>query len=164
MADYDTSCIVIFTAVNNRFLAVSRLKFAPIFLKANSGNGGIPSTTGGSPLGVGNNPLVGVGTAHSNSPTLANIGRGHGLLPANNGPLDITGGRAGEKILAWAMEQRRIGKTVTFDGLCDQALAFVSQDNPGSAYSSTRRWVDHFLNLKMKDVLDVQRCSSEHIV
>lgn len=65
-------------------------------------------------------------------------------------------GGAEAKVLAWAVEQRRNGEDVTFDGLCDQALCFVSQENPGSAYSSTRKWVDRFLNLKVRDLLNVQ--------
>lgn len=60
------------------------------------------------------------------------------------------------KILAWALERRLSGEVVTFDGLCDQALSFVSQGNPSSAYSSTRRWVEQFLNLNVKDALSVQ--------
>ena len=58
-------------------------------------------------------------------------------------------------VLAWAAEKKRRGECVTFDGLCDQALMFISQENPGSAYSSTRKWVDQFLNLKIRDVLNM---------
>ena len=60
------------------------------------------------------------------------------------------------QVLLWALEQKRNGQEVTFDGLCDQALCYVSQDNPGSAYSSTRKWVDQFLNLKVRDLLNVK--------
>ena len=58
-------------------------------------------------------------------------------------------------LLAWCLERRAQGEALTFDGLCDQALAFISRENPSSAYSSTRRWVDSFLNMKIRDVLNV---------
>lgn len=84
-------------------------------------------------------------------------GGGHRLQPVSvDAPPGIAGGGAEAKVLAWAMELRKNGEDVTFDGLCDQALYFVSQENPGSAYSSTRKWVDRFLNLKVRDLLDVK--------
>lgn len=60
------------------------------------------------------------------------------------------------QVLLWALEQKRNGQEVTFDGLCDQALCYISQDNPSSAYSSTRKWVDQFLNLKVRNLLNVK--------
>ncbi len=119
-------------------------------LKANNiHGGGVPPTS--TPLGggVGNGGSFGI--KHNTSPAQ----RGQGIPPTNTSPLDIRGGTAEGQILAWALEKRRQGIAVTFDGLCDQALSYVSQDNPGSAYSSTRRWVDQLLNLKLKDVLNV---------
>ena len=84
----------------------------------------------------------------------------HRDLASPGGSVMVSGVRRGGEIeaniLAWALERRLNGEAVTFDGLCDQALAFVSQENPGSAYSSTRKWVDQFLNMKLKDVLTVQ--------
>lgn len=95
------------------------------------------SRPGGQPRGIGGGG-VGVG------------GEGGGTSVSR------TAGEIEAKILAWALERRLRGETVTFDSLCDQALSFVSQENPGSAYSSTRKWVDQFLNLRLKDVLTVQ--------
>lgn len=122
--------------------------------KVNSTHGGIPAASS-TPVGRGNNSqgtVMGNSfTPHTN--TQVNITGSHG--PSYSSSINTGAGSAEERILAWAIEQKRKGETLTFDSLCDQALAYVSQENPGSAYSSTRRWVDQFLNLKLKDVLNV---------
>lgn len=91
---------------------------------------------------VGGDQFRSTTTTQSGIPAPVSIGGGDGMIEAN--------------ILLWMMEKKRNGELVTFDGLCDQALTFVSQGNPGSAYSSTRKWVDQFLNLKLKDAFSVQ--------
>lgn len=59
------------------------------------------------------------------------------------------------QMLVWALHQIQQGEPVSFDGLCDQAFVFVSQENPSSAYSSTRKWVNRFLDTKIGDLLNV---------
>ncbi len=58
-------------------------------------------------------------------------------------------------ILASALGRKQQGEEITFDKLCDQALSHISQKRPESAYSSTRKWVSQFLDLKVKDILNV---------
>lgn len=60
------------------------------------------------------------------------------------------------QILHWAMDQVLHNERVGFDELCDRALSYISQTNPSSAYSSTRKWVKHVLDLKLRDLLNIQ--------
>lgn len=59
------------------------------------------------------------------------------------------------EILLRALAKRSQGECVGFDELCDQALSFISLSNPKSAYSSTRRWVGQFLDLKVREILNI---------
>ena len=89
-------------------------------------------------------------TAGINLPDRDSLG-GKGLS-ASLSPDDT---QAAWRILNWATEQLLQDKLVGFDELCDRALAHVSQTNPSSAYSSTRKWVGQLLQLRLKDLLEV---------
>ena len=71
-----------------------------------------------------------------------------------NAPVCVNSNAVGQ-ILLWALAKKSQGECVSFDELCDQALSFISITNPKSAYSSTRKWVGQFLDLKLRDVLDI---------
>ncbi len=60
------------------------------------------------------------------------------------------------RMLHWATDQTLQGVGIGFDELCDRALAHISQNNPASAYSSTRKWVTQVLNLQIRDLLGIQ--------
>jgi len=64
--------------------------------------------------------------------------------------------RAAWRILHWATEQLLRDELIGFDELCDRALAHISRSNPGSAYSSTRKWVGQLLELRLRDLLGVR--------
>ena len=78
-----------------------------------------------------------------------------GLANCNTPMCVNTDAEAVAQILLWALTKKSHGECVGFDELCDQVLSFISLTNPKSAFSSTRKWVGEFLDLKVRDILNI---------